>query len=296
MATSSKSATIRLVLKSIIEQLDFIIGKTENSYECKNDSLQYLKEEMKKKLTKTTEKSSNRKIIILIDSVDESFTEFNYYVDCIIYELPKNVKIIYSYNYEHNFDKIKRRINNNYLEIFKIETSEVKIMLQSLLEINNRCISIKQWESIDSLLEKSSTNETYPLYAKLLFDICSKWNSSYEIPEDINTCISSVSTIKYIFKSLEVKYGQILFSRCIFYLTIFENKGIPENELEDILSIDDDVLNEIFKENHPSVRRFPIGLWLMIKNELKDYIIKKEIDGVSVISWYSKIKFFKNFH
>jgi hypothetical protein len=285
MAISTKSATIRLVLKSIIEQLDNIIGNSNISLEYKHDSLQHLKEEIKKKLIKITEKNTNRKVVILIDSVDESFTQLSYYVECIIYELPKNVKIIYSYNYEHNFEKIKRRLNTNYLEILKTEPSEIKIMLESLLKVNNRCVSTKQWDKINNLLEKSSTIETYPLYAKLLFDICSKWDSSHEIPEDFMSCTSSVQTIKYIFKNLEIKYGQILVSRCVFYLTIFENKGITENELEDILSIDDDVLNEIFKENHPPVRRFPIGLWLMIKNEIKDYIIKKVIDGVSLISW-----------
>lgn len=46
--------------------------------------------------------------------------------------------------------------------------------------------------------------------------------------------------------------GKILFSRCMFYMSTFKN-GISESELEDILSIDDDVLYEIFEYHEPPV-------------------------------------------
>ena len=120
---------------------------------------------------------------------------------------------------------------------------------------------------------------------KLLFDISSKWTSSYKVPNEFSDCISSKETIKYLLKNLEKFYGKILFSHCIFYLTLFDYKGISESELEDILSIDDDVLTSVFEYHHPSVRRFPIALWVRIKYELKDYITNKETDGVPVVSW-----------
>ena len=94
-----------------------------------------------------------------------------------------------------------------------------------------------------------------------------------------------VAGIKYLFGKLEKNYGVILFSHCIFYLTLFEYRGISETELEDILSIDDDVLTSVFEYHHPPVRRFPIALWLNFKYDLKEYITNKETDGLSVISW-----------
>jgi hypothetical protein len=123
------------------------------------------------------------------------------------------------------------------------------------------------------------------LHVKLLFDISSKWTSSYKVPDEFTACISCKDTIIYLFKNLEQLYGKILFSHCIFYLTLFDNKGISESELEDILSIDNDVLTSVFEYHHPSVRRFPIALWIRIKYELKDYITNKETDGENVISW-----------
>jgi hypothetical protein len=37
--------------------------------------------------------------------------------------------------------------------------------------------------------------------------------------------------------------NEILFKYCLFYLTLFEYRGITENEMEDILSIEDEVLD-----------------------------------------------------
>ena len=68
-------------------------------------------------------------------------------------------------------------------------------------------------------------------------------------------------------------------------MTLFEYRGISENELEDILSIDDNVLESIFVKHHPPVRRFPMALWYRIKYELKDYITHKMTDDTSVIAW-----------
>jgi hypothetical protein len=155
-------------------------------------------------------------------------------------------------------------------------------MDQLLLE-SNRLLSDQQWISIHKVFENKT--EIYPLHVKLFFDISSKWTSSYKVPNDFHKCISSKETIKYLFKNLEQLYVKILFSHCIFYLTLFDYKGISESELEDILSIDDDVLTSVFEYHHPPVRRFPIALWMRIKYELKDYITNKETDGVSVISW-----------
>ena len=79
--------------------------------------------------------------------------------------------------------------------------------------------------------------------------------------------------------------NEILFKHCLFYLTLFEYRGISENELEDILSIDDEVLDSIFVHHHPPVRRFQIGLFSRLKYELKDYIINKVTDDQPVIAW-----------
>ena len=90
-----------------------------------------------------------------------------------------------------------------------------------------------------------------------------------------------------MFRSIEKDIGhEILFKHCLFYLTIFDYRGISENELEDILSIDDAVLDSVFTNQHPPVRRFPMGLWYRLKHKLEEYLTNKVTDDTSVIAWY----------
>jgi hypothetical protein len=296
MGTSRGSSTIKSVFKSLLYQLDVIIenkqiDKENNVKDDKNEetkdnfeTLHNFKDILINKLKYFTERFPNIKLVILLDSIDQ-LAKQDYYLDWMFYELPKNVKIIYTVlnKYEEIFKNLKKKLEKNYLEIETLRFDEAQSILAQLLIKSNRQLSDQQWISIHKVFQK--TTEKHPLHVKLLFDISSKWTSSYKVSDDFHKCTSSNETIKYLFKNLEQLYGKILFSHCIFYLTLFDYKGISESELEDILSIDDDVLTSVFEYHHPPVRRFPIALWVRIKYELKDYITNKETDGVSVVAW-----------
>ena len=136
------------------------------------------------------------------------------------------------------------------------DNAEAKGLLTKWLSDDSikRKLTGSQWKLIETVL--SRTNSIYPLHIKVLFDIVSKW-TSYErvLDEDaFRGCVTIKETIKYLFKRYETLYGKVLFSHCIFYLTLFEYNGISEGELEDILSIDDPVLTECFQYHHPPVR------------------------------------------
>ena len=51
----------------------------------------------------------------------------------------------------------------------------------------------------------------------------------------------------------------------IYLLILFLQSGISDNELEDILSLDDNVLNSIYEDQIPEVRRVPAILVMKIK-------------------------------
>lgn len=70
-------------------------------------------------------------------------------------------------------------------------------------------------------------------------------------------------------------------------MSSFKN-GISESEIEDILSLDDDVLYDIFEFHAPPIRKLPIALWSRIKHDLKGYMVEKEIDDTRVIYWYHR--------
>ena len=58
--------------------------------------------------------------------------------------------------------------------------------------------------------------------------------------------------------------------------------GISDNELEDILSLDDKVLNSLFEDVIPEIRRVPAILVMKIKKEVAAFLENIEADGAHV--------------
>ena len=283
MGTSKPSSTIASVFKSVEQQLESIFKINPHDEEYKKEysfrnKLNYISKRCLK----------NNRLIILLDSIDQLSKE-DYGLYWFFNDLPKGIKIIFSVlnNYENILERLKKEIKKeeNILELKPFTLDEAKEMLHSYLKASNRQLTTKQKKTVDKMIE--NLNGPIPLQIKLIYDIVSNWKSSFDPPDEFTKCKTSIEIIKYLFNRIdkEVFDNEILFKHCLLYLTLFEYRGISENELEDILSLDDKVLTSIFIKHHPPVRRFPMGLWYRIKYELKDYITHKMTDDISVIAW-----------
>lgn len=159
-------------------------------------------------------------------------------------------------------------------------------MLKTKLNNQQRDLQNSQWTLVENKLK--SVESIYPLHVNLLFDIIVKWSSTYTPTEgsvyNIDGCDNIKETIKCLFKKYELHYGPVIFSHCVFYLTIFKN-GIAEHELDDILSLDDEALNDVFEKYEPPIRRFPTAIWLRLRDDMKNYLSPKFVDKIYVVSW-----------
>ena len=251
-----------------------------------------IKEQFIKKLYYVSEKfltPQNRQLVIFLDSIDQ-LDEQNHQLEWFFTTLPKNVKIIYSVlkDYKNLYQAIIENViksDKNVYELLPMKKEEALKILVTYMKASNRQLTEIQQNLINEMIER--LNDICPLQIKLIFNIVSKWKSSYEIPKEFLECKNSIDMIKYLFRIIEKSTfdNEILFKRCLFYFTLFEYRGISENELEDILSIDDEVLTSIFVHHHPPVRRFPMSLWYRIKYELKDFVTNKVTDDVLVVAW-----------
>lgn len=226
-------------------------------------------------LSVITEKWPNKKLVIVLDSIDQLNTS-DYNLDWFIYKLPHNVKMIYSTLPNHgeilnhlSKSEILSENPNSFIMITGLTTDLAKLIIQDWLKKAKRSISAKQSEALYSMINKSTL---YPLYIKILFDIISKWTSFYEPDGEFLKALNIDQCIKYLFKSLEQTHGKLLFSRSIIYLTSFKN-GISENELEDILSLDDEVLYDIFEFHAPPVTILSYSK--LNKNKIISFLINK---------------------
>jgi hypothetical protein len=74
-------------------------------------------------------------------------------------------------------------------------------------------------------------------------------------------------------------------SHTLSYLTASRD-GLSDAELEDVLSLDDIVLNDVFQHWLPPLRRIPPLLIPRLMDELGRYVVRREAHGVDVIYWY----------
>ena len=86
---------------------------------------------------------------------------------------------------------------------------------------------------------------------------------------------------------VESKHGWLLVSHALAYVTAARS-GLSETELEDLISLDDKVLDDIYQYHLPPVRRIPPLLWTRVRSDLPGYLSDSEADGVRVINWYHR--------
>lgn len=78
--------------------------------------------------------------------------------------------------------------------------------------------------------------------------------------------------------------GTLLVHRLFAYLHL-SSLGLTENELVDLISLDDEVLTDVFQYHAPPLRRLPAVLWAKIRNSVKDYLVTREANGGKVSSF-----------
>lgn len=86
---------------------------------------------------------------------------------------------------------------------------------------------------------------------------------------------------------IEKYHGRIFVSHALSYLTATKN-GLSDVELEDVLSLDEEVLNDVFQHWLPPIRRIPPLLIPRLHDELSSYIMQREANGTIVYYWYHR--------
>jgi len=150
------------------------------------------------------------------------------------------------------------------------------------LEQDRRCLTELQHEWLKPKL--ISNHYLTPLFLSLLYDQTLTWHSYDQIPDRAFLSIKQTrDAIGYLYNQLGIKHGQILFRRSMRYLQL--SGGLNELEIEDILSLDDEVLQSIFVHYLPPFQlfRLPSTLWIRIRNDMHKYLVEKDIDNIPCI-------------
>lgn len=294
LGTTPHSSGIIPLLTSLCKQLAFMYDQPEAEIP---EELAPLIQHFKKLMACATRE---RPLVIFLDSLDQlSGADGAHQLAWIPVQLPPHVKLVVSTlpNYYNLLKTLQKMIDSeeNFEQILPLGENLSSTILKQWLQNANRAITEDQWKIVNEAIARCNL----PLYVKLVFDEICRWRS-YTSPKLTTLAFTIHDSITKLFEKIENQHGKTLVSHALGYITAAKN-GLSEPELEDLLSIDEKVLNDVYQYHLPPVRRIPPLLWTRMRNDMPGYLSEREAEGVNVIGWYhrqfidaAKERYFKN--
>ncbi|KAI6183552.1 hypothetical protein M3Y97_00500900 [Aphelenchoides bicaudatus] len=279
LGTSPDSSSIGPLLISVCEQIAYNYSPALRK-QCPTE-MSKLFQHFKRM---TTFASKDRPLIIVLDSLDLLSKMDN--TDELLWfppTLPPHVKIIASLSSDTGIEVTMRRLvekEEQYVLVPPLGPQLGQHVIEKWLEAKGRTLSPCQW----GIVAKALSHCTLPLFLKLIYATVARWKS-YSKPQEVVLFKSVQQSIHALFDRTESQHGKLLVSHALSYITAAKS-GISDSELEDLISLDDKVLDDIYQYHLPPVRRIPPLLWSRIRADLPGYLSERAADGVIVLNWY----------
>lgn len=167
----------------------------------------------------------------------------------------------------------------NFLELKELGVEDGLKMLDTLLGEKNRILQNNQREIISKLLQKCSL----PSYINLLSEESGRWTSTCligmeKLPPDIPSFYTA------FFSHLESVHGEILVTKSLAYLTAV-SFGLTDMEMDDLLTLDDQVLLEVRPPILSGSTRIPQVCWRKLKTALTPLLRTYQCERLIVVTW-----------
>ncbi|XP_039965755.1 NACHT and WD repeat domain-containing protein 2 [Bactrocera tryoni] len=299
LGTTPDSSALTPTLISICQQISY---NYMLPFENIPDDLVPLTAHFKQLLTYA---STNQPLTLYLDSVDQlTGTQDSNKVSWIPTRLPPHCKIIISCANEESNPTVSQEyyvlrkmidIEENFIEVTALGEDLAMNVIKMWMKTACRDLNNYQWRLVANAISKCSL----PIFVKLVFAEICRWRS-YTKPQETHLANTVMDSIMMLFERIEKQHGRILVFHALAYITAAKS-GLSESELEDLISLDDKVLDDVYQYHMPPVRRIPPLLWTRIRNDLPNYLSEREADGVNVMNWYhrqfrdtAKERYFKN--
>ena len=230
--------------------------------------------------------SSDKPLTVFLDSLDQlSNEDFGRNLKWlpIKEDLPENVHVVASTLPGGCLDVLESFVpQDNILEVTTMTPEDGPEVLDKMLAVHDRTLTDAQRQ----IVLDAFNGCPLPLYLRLAVDVAARWRSYDQVTsEDLAADMKGL--VSTLFSRLESRYGVVFVHHALAYITASKN-GLSAAELEDILSCDDEVLEEVFEYWLPPFRRIPPLLWVRIRNELGMYLVERGADGISTYNWYHR--------
>ena len=288
LGTTPSSSDIFSVLRSVITQLSQALDLPVSD---KLEQMSNVRKTFSALLQRVGKKRSHSHVVIFFDSVDQLLKTYGgHRMMWLPRSLPKNVYVVVSMlsaDVNNCLLNAKNRIRDEgcMVELKPLADEVMNDVVQLYLSAAERRVTTRQLQ----LVTRAVSVCRQPLFVKLVLDQAAKWTSYAQInPEDLPVNIHDA--ISRLFANVEGRYGVVFVSHALAYLTCSRG-GLSGIEMEDVLSCDDDVLNEVYRYHDPPLRgtvRIPSLMWARVTEDLREYLAERQVDGKTVLSWYHR--------
>ncbi|EDZ62152.1 WD-repeat containing protein [Sulfurimonas gotlandica GD1] len=248
------------------------------------------------------EATASNKVIIFFDALDQLEDKNDAWALSWLPKAISNFQLIVSVvSTTTLFSNYKRIIkqkgyNNKIIELnkFKINEKELSNIVDHLLRLKSRQVTLEQKKVI---LEKYSKSSNSMLYLKLATIVVSKWKSY----DDQNDLILKKMGLQNSTSELIINYFDYLSTQenhgkkfILSVLSLISNSryGVSEKELLEITWKNKEYQTEFELRKHPTqpnVDKIPSFIWSKLYSELEPFFMFRSYDGTLLLTFFHRI-------
>ncbi|KAJ3073363.1 hypothetical protein HDU98_001712 [Podochytrium sp. JEL0797] len=173
--------------------------------------------------------------------------------------------------------------NALYIEVPVFSEEEVDTCLRTWSESSGRVLTADQ----KMIVSSKSKASRMPLYIHLLWHtVASQWTSrtSISIAKEEVRSETVQGLVDDLLERVERRLGPVFVGKVCAYLAVARN-GLGVGEVTDVVSLDGEVLGEVFKNGEPAVWRVNSVMVEQVLYELRACLMVKNVNGVDAYFW-----------
>ncbi|XP_029987509.1 NACHT domain- and WD repeat-containing protein 1, partial [Sphaeramia orbicularis] len=228
-------------------------------------------------------------LLIVLDGVDQLSDRQNAQkFRWLPLDVPPNVHLVVSMETNSEaFASMRMRLEtlDNFFEVERLSGDEGKQIMDSYLQASQRTLTPEQSDVVLKSFEQTGC----PLHLKLMLSAAKHWRSFTPLVQ-VRVGANAQEMMKQILHTLEEKHGRELVGGALGYIAL-AREGLLEAELRDILSLDDDVIKEVYRYSlppTPSLIRLPPLLWARLRQDLDRHLEERWSAGVATVAFSSR--------
>ncbi|KAM7011931.1 LOW QUALITY PROTEIN: NACHT domain- and WD repeat-containing protein 1 [Tautogolabrus adspersus] len=224
-------------------------------------------------------------VLIVLDALDQLSDQHHAHkLYWLPTDLPPNIHLVVSMDTNSEVFanmQLKLETLESFFTVERLSRDEGKQIMESYLQASQRTLTPEQ---SDAVLQSFDTSGC-PLHLKLILSAAKRWTSLTPLTHT-HLGANTQEMMSQLLLMLEDKHGKELVGGALGYITL-AREGLLESELRDVMSLDDDVITEVYRYSlppTPSLIRLPPLHWARLRQDLEDQLEERWTNGVTTIA------------